>query len=126
MAVIKHKDKEYIVTRLTLEKQLEHLSFLRMNIVGEIKKQMVGLPLDLCKHIWDEARKEVKVVEFHRPEYKLECCRFECLVNALVLAVNDKDFRHKDGMEVLDRDVDGVGLIIIYEILGFPKVTKGE
>lgn len=119
----KHKDKEYTLGPIGLQNRLEHLAWLRLQVMAEVKAQMIGLPLELCKHIWDEARKESKAIEIGTHEYQIACCKFDALAKALQLATDPKEITVKESIDILGRDIDTIGPAIMFDVLNFSKAS---
>jgi hypothetical protein len=120
MASITYKEKTIELNRLTFEQQAEHLSWLRNKVMSEIKVQMRGLPLDLCKHIWSLGRAEAMLIDITSIA---PCLEPDALAFALYLSAkqSDKDFSIGDANDVLEYDPQTVGRIVLKDILGFDR-----
>jgi hypothetical protein len=117
---IKHNGKEYSLKRLTLQQELEHLAYLKNRVYADVKKQMVGLPLEICKHAWDAARAEAKSIEIGTKSYRDANFTFDGAASAMVLSVGDKDFTAKDAMAVMATDPVTTAQAVVYDVLGYP------
>lgn len=129
MATIRFLGDDFEAKPLTLTQKLDHQSYMRLEVMKEVKAHMVGLPLELCKHAWDKARDEVNKIVLGTPQYEIACLNYKSLAYALYLSVSQtvKDFKLENAIEVLGADVEGVFRIIYADILGlitFPKEPK--
>ena len=122
MSTIKYKDKEYELKRLSLAQELEQVAYLRKRIMDEVKLNMVGLPLELCKHCWDAGRLEALKIDLGSPEYKDAVFQIEAIAYALILSLGDKALSLKDGIEILSSGLEATAKKVIAEVLGFPLV----
>jgi hypothetical protein len=88
---ITHKDKTYHVSVLGLADLLEHAQWLRDEHMSEAKRHMVGLPFDLAKHAYDEARKEIEDIRLGTLKYFERLWHLKSITYALWLAIRKED-----------------------------------
>lgn len=124
---IDHNGKTLRVIPLGLADLLEHAQWMRDQHVNEAKKQMVGLPIDLAKHAYDEARKEASLIKIGTEEYREAALDFGGRVYALWLSIRKevKDFPVALVYEIFAEDM-GRAMGVSAESLGFmrPDPTK--
>ena len=117
------KDKKLETPKLSLEQHIVLLHWLRDEHMAEIKRQMVGLPLDLCILIWNKGREECRAIDLNTLEYKLALLTLQSLAYALYLAIREKEkeFTYKDALDVVNAGNDGVYETIMFDVLDFKK-----
>ena len=117
---LKIKNKSVTLNKLTPNQLLEHLKFLKLEIVNEVKTYMVGLPLKLCEYIWTMTRAEVKAVELGTAAYKQETFKVRSLAYALVLSTRGQiELTIDEAVQALETDMEAIGKAIAFDVLGF-------
>lgn len=125
--------KTYRVKPLTLGDLLELAKYHRDNAMIEAKRQMVGLPLDLAKHAWDEAKKNADKIVVGSLEKKLADITFEGLIYGLWLGLKPEQPQMSldDVRSIFDADIS-LASDTAMEAMGYtrpnplPPTTTGE
>lgn len=120
MPTITFNNNKIELNKLTLQQLIKHNQYMRDEVVSEVKRQMVGLPLELCKQIWDSTRQETKQIEVGSDAYNVSCKTFPNLAHALYLSASttSKDFTVENAIEVLSGD-PLIAPMVLYQLLEF-------
>lgn len=84
------KDKPVTIERLAPSVIQQHVGHLRDLHMAEVKRQMIGLPLEICKHCWDVGRAEARKIEVGTSEYIRATMTIPGLAHGLYLASQGK------------------------------------
>lgn len=81
------KGKALTIAPLPPSLLFKHVDALRDAVMIEAKRQMIGLPLEVCKHVWDNARADARRIELGSTRYNDEASKLPGMTHALWMAM---------------------------------------
>lgn len=127
MAIIKFKDADIEIGALNISQRLDHIKYLRKQIIDDAKTYMSGLPLQLCLAIWNKATADAKAIDIGSDAFMEATHTYESYAYALVLSVIKAipTFNLHDALSVIETDPEKILRIIRYEVLKFAPINPG-